>query len=146
MKSREERIAWEMQYCQHYARDRGLDMKCLAGMNLETIRVVSVGEKGYKWGPCIDGHLLADPTSHCPNWLRRTREQGEKRADEIEKANERFVIAGPVIAEWRKKKPIGKAEVIECPVCKGRLRLSQAASNGHVHGRCETKGCLSWME
>jgi hypothetical protein len=34
----------------------------------------------------------------------------------------------------------------ECPVCKGRLRLSHAAYNGHVHGRCETEGCLAWME
>ena len=37
-------------------------------------------------------------------------------------------------------------EVIECPVCKGRLHLSIAACNGHVHGRCETNDCVSWIE
>jgi hypothetical protein len=36
--------------------------------------------------------------------------------------------------------------VVTCPVCKGRLRLSHAAYNGHVWGQCETEGCVSWME
>lgn len=146
MKSREERIAWEMQYCQHYTRDKGFDMKCSAGMDLKKIKTVATGTKGHKWGPCIDGHTLDKPAEHCPHWVRRTREQAEKRADEIAASIQRMTVAGPIIAEWRKKKPIGKAEVIECPACKGRLHLSQAASNGHVHGKCETNGCLSWME
>jgi hypothetical protein len=34
---------------------------------------------------------------------------------------------------------------IECPKCKGQLQYSIARSNGHVHGQCKTKGCLSWM-
>lgn len=34
----------------------------------------------------------------------------------------------------------------ECPVCQGTLHMSHAAYNGHVHGRCETEGCLAWME
>jgi hypothetical protein len=33
-----------------------------------------------------------------------------------------------------------------CPVCGGKLHLSHAAYNGHVHGRCETEDCLNWME
>lgn len=37
-------------------------------------------------------------------------------------------------------------ETIECPVCKGRLHLSISGYNGHVHGRCETSGCVAWME
>lgn len=37
-------------------------------------------------------------------------------------------------------------EVVECPACKGRLHLSIAAYNGHVHGKCETDGCVAWME
>lgn len=146
MKSREERIAWDMQYCQHYTRDKGADMKCSVGMDLNKIKTVATGTKGYKWGPCIDGHTLDNPTEHCPHWVRKTREQAEKRADEIEAAIKRMTVAWPIIAEWKKKKPIGKAEIIECPACKGRLHLSQAASNGHVHGKCETNGCLSWME
>ncbi len=36
---------------------------------------------------------------------------------------------------------------IKCPECKdGKLYYTVASSNGHCHGQCSTKGCLSWME
>jgi hypothetical protein len=55
------------------------------------------------------------------------------------------VMAG--IAPWRAAhKGKSASEVVECPACKGRLHLSIAAYNGHVHGHCETQGCVSWME
>jgi hypothetical protein len=51
------------------------------------------------------------------------------------------------ILPWRQKNEGRSAqEVIECPACKGRLHLSIAAYNGHVHGQCETDGCVSWVE
>lgn len=34
---------------------------------------------------------------------------------------------------------------IECPICSKKLGYL-IASNGHVHAKCETKHCLSWME
>lgn len=59
--------------------------------------------------------------------------------------NMRTVMLG--IRPWREKhKGRSHGEVIECPACTGRLHLSIAAYNGHVHGRCETDGCVSWME
>ena len=36
--------------------------------------------------------------------------------------------------------------IIECPLCKGKLHVSHAGSNNHVHGRCETPDCLAWIE
>lgn len=53
-----------------------------------------------------------------------------------------------VASAWRvKPKPAAdRAEVVACPVCNGRLHLSQSAYNGHVHGKCETPDCVSWME
>lgn len=51
------------------------------------------------------------------------------------------------IAPWlARNKGRSVAEVVECPACKGRLRLSIAASNGRVRGRCQTEGCVSWAE
>jgi hypothetical protein len=51
------------------------------------------------------------------------------------------------IKPWRDKhRGRSHSEVVECPACKGRLHLSIAAYNGHIHGRCETAGCASWME
>lgn len=58
-------------------------------------------------------------------------------------------LAGIKVAStWRvKPKPDhDRSEVIECPVCKGRLHLSQSSLNGHCHGKCETEGCVAWME
>jgi hypothetical protein len=146
MKSREEHIDFEMQYCQHYGRGKGADMICKAGMDLKTMQRVATEPKGIKWGPCIEGHTLPDPKAICPHWIRRTREMGEKRAANIERTLKQMELVTPVVNEWRKKQPIGKRETIECPACKGRLHLSQAAYNGHVHAKCETEGCVAWME
>jgi hypothetical protein len=49
----------------------------------------------------------------------------------------------PWRAKWSGK---SHAETIECPACKGRLHLRISGYNGHVHGRCETAGCVAWME
>ncbi len=144
MKTREQLIAFEMDYCQHYTVNGG-DVSCAMGMEGKVGSVPS-GPDGYKFGPCIYGHELPDVHEHCPHWVRRTRERGEERADRVEASFNRMRIVGPVVAAWRKKPPRGKTEIIECPICKGRLHLSQAASNGHVHGKCETEGCVSWME
>lgn len=146
MKSREEVIAFEMNYCQHYGRGKGADMVCAAGVDLNTMQKVATGAKAIKWGPCIEGHTLANPHEHCPHWIRRTREQGEKRADAYEKSVMMMTVVMPVVDKWREKLPFGKSEVIECPVCKGRLHLSQSSHNGHVHGKCETPDCVAWME
>jgi hypothetical protein len=145
MKTREDTIAFARNYCQHYdPQPRGKG--CKAGMPIDKIQTVKTGEKGLKWGPCIEGHLLPDVLTICPKWLRVTQEAAEKRADDIEESIQRMTKVGPVVAAWRKREPIGKQEVIACPVCGGRLHLSQAAYNGHVWGRCETKDCVAWME
>ena len=146
MKTREERIAHEMNYCQNYDRGEGASMVCSAGCDIKAVQKIKVGDRGITWGPCIEGHTLQDPLSHCPKWIRRTREQGEKRADDIERCLLRMTKVMPVVAEWRKKPPVGKSEVIACPACGGKLHLSQSSYNGHVHGQCETSGCASWME
>ena len=40
----------------------------------------------------------------------------------------------------------GDSGAIECPTCKGRLVWVRDSSNGHLHGQCETDGCLRWMQ
>lgn len=134
-----------MEYCQHYD-PQGVKKGCKAGMDIEKIQCVPTGTKGIKWGPCIGGHKLADPLAHCAKWLRRTREQGEKRADNIERSIKIMTLVMPAVDEWRKTPPIGKAGVIKCPACGGDLHLSQSSYNGHVHARCSTVDCVAWME
>jgi hypothetical protein len=72
-------------------------------------------------------------------------EIAEEEAD-IRRLVLRMKTISPFINAWRNKPPKGKQEVIECPVCKGKLHLSQAAYNGHVHAHCETANCINFME
>ncbi|TXM96796.1 hypothetical protein FV242_33025 [Methylobacterium sp. WL64] len=40
----------------------------------------------------------------------------------------------------------GDSGTVECPECKGRLSWARDSFNGHLHGQCETDGCLRWMQ
>jgi len=84
----------------------------------------------------------------CPLYQEPTNEQVEADRQEDEAMFKRHVVALQVSSKWRvKPKPAtDRHEVVECPICKGRLHLSQSSYNGHVHGKCETEGCVSWME
>ncbi len=119
---------------------------CAAGVNLgETF-------KGTKFAvrPCfldqVTGESQPDALP-CQHLRRPTPEEialheawADQRLDLL-----RTVMTG--IRPWRDAhKGRSASEVVECPACKGRLHLSIAASNGHVHGRCETTGCARWME
>lgn len=60
---------------------------------------------------------------------------------------DKYRIVLKAILPWREKwRGKSHSEVIECPACKGNLHLSISKGNNHVHGRCETKGCVAWME
>lgn len=148
LRDRQKSIDHERSYCVHYAPSEGNG--CAAGMDREKIQCVPTprgdGGQMVKWGPCIHGHALENPTAHCPKWERLSMEQAEKYADDIEATLHRMTVVDPVISAWRKKKPLGKSEVIECPACKGWLHLSQAACNGHVRARCETDDCVNFIE
>lgn len=84
----------------------------------------------------------------CGRRVEPTDEQVLEHQEEAERSFQKTIAALKVAAEWRvKPKPAHeRREVVECPVCKGRLHLSQSAYNGHVHGKCETPKCVEWME
>lgn len=84
----------------------------------------------------------------CPFYEAPTDEEVQADRRESDAAMERFKAAMRVASEWRvKPKPAqSRSEVVECPICKGRLHLSQSSYNGHVHGQCETPQCVRWME
>ena len=145
MKDREELIAFHRNYCIHYD-PRGSKCSCDAGVELKPEQKVVTDKPPIRWGPCIGGHVLEDVKAHCPHWARPSREKGEAYADRVEATLQRLVIVDPVISAWRKKHPMGKVEVIECPACKCRLHLSQDAYNGHVRAKCETEGCVCFIE
>lgn len=92
--------------------------------------------------PCFAGNAGAK----CDYYREPTQEDVDAQEAQWARCVENMALVLPVVDEWRGKPPIGKNDVIACPVCGGRLHLVQSGSNGHVHGRCETDGCVSWME
>lgn len=90
----------------------------------------------------------ADKAKPCPLYQEPTSEEVQADREDSERSLARTFAAIKVAGAWRvKPKPVtDRYEVVECPVCKGRLHLSQSSYNGHVHGKCETEACVSWME
>lgn len=88
------------------------------------------------------------PKERCPFYEEPTPEQVDADRRDMDAALERHRVAMKVASAWRvKPKPVcDRSETVDCPCCGGRLHLSQAAYNGHVHGHCETPGCVRWME
>lgn len=85
----------------------------------------------------------------CSSYTEPTPEQIAANDLEVEQVMARMRLAMGVVGKWKtwtKKNRVAKVGEVECPICKGKLHLSQAAYNGHVWGKCETKGCLSWMQ
>lgn len=84
----------------------------------------------------------------CSHRKEPTDEQVEESCRESEKLLQKMVSGLNIAADWRiEPKPLeDRREIVECPACKGKLHLFQSSYNGHVHGKCETKDCLSWME
>lgn len=146
MKDREEHIAFDRNYCAHYAPKPGPGDYCSLGCGSSAMfrKAREMGEPNM--APCLGGHNCKDVHAVCPKWERRSMEHAEARADSIDRMMKRMTIAGPFISAWRKKEPRGKSEIVECPVCKGRLHLGQAAYNGHVRACCETKECIDFIE
>lgn len=135
---RQKRIDFHMNYCVHY-KPQGIRF----GEDYCELKCGAVA--GHK-KPCIGGHNLETPLTTCNKWERRSLESAIARHERIEQSFDLMEKIGPVVSAWRNKPPRGKQEVIDCPACGGRLHLSQAASNGHVWGKCETEDCVSWME
>lgn len=146
MNTRQDHIDFARNYCRHYAPKPGSGDYCALSCGSFEMMKKARASGAAPMMPCIGGHACTDVQSICPKWERQTMEHAEARADSIEASMKRMAIVGPVVAEWRKKEPRGKYEVIECPACKGRLHLNQSAFNGHVRGRCSTPGCVTWVE
>ena len=131
-------------WCIHYqAPDERNDGKCEAGVSYEQFMA-----GGFHRKPCfLDKGKPRPDAQHCQHLRLPTPEE---IAAHKQWADERWKILGTVmtgIMPWRKaNKGKSISEVVECPACKGKLHLSIAAYNGHVHGKCETEGCVSWME
>jgi len=127
--------------CKHF---RGVQNKlCGAGINMRDI----TGGPAFGWArrmPCL---VSNNSQVTCTEYSEQTPQEIEAEEAEREKHFEKFKLAQPLIREIRTEHEGKSWEGIKkCPCCGGKLFLSHSSYNGHVHGECETEGCLKWME
>jgi hypothetical protein len=86
--------------------------------------------------PCLnrDSHILCESATY------RTPEEIEAERVEVSQLFGFISQACKSIATQS-----GYIGVVDCPKCNGKLNWSRA-SNGHVHGTCQTNECLRWMQ
>jgi len=150
MNTRQQHIDFDRNYCEHYKPVLGNIRADYCALGCGASERMDAGRKAGQpnMTPCIGGHNATDVLALCPQWVRRSQEHAKKRADSIEQMFRQMELSGPAISAWREypKPKSDRREVIQCPVCNGRLHLSQSSYNGHVHAHCETAECISFME
>lgn len=135
-------------WCIHYRynrRSKSTDQNlCEAGVDLDKFHAAKFVQR-----PCfLDEQGQSKPYAIVCDQLRRPTP--DEIAEHEKWINRRMSILGTVmkgILPWRQAhKGTSAQEIVKCPACGGNLNLSISSYNGHVHGNCETTGCVSWME
>lgn len=143
MTIREQFIKSAQNSCRHF---NGIQHKtCKAGVAYKD------ETHGDETMPCIPRFVNGRPTWPCDLFEIMSQSDAEKEADERIVIMNRGVVARGAAKDDAKAKGYGKGHggygAIDCPSCDGgRLQYSVASYNGHMHGRCSTAGCVSWME
>jgi len=136
-----------MGLCIHF---RGIQHDlCGAGINIRQL----VGGDDFGWGiriPCLVRDAKTCSVT-CESRILPTREQAEATVDECDKLLKRTMLAVTLAHEHAKTNGLGVGHggmsSLPCLLeCGGSLKYSVAGINGHMHARCTTKGCVSWME
>ncbi len=126
--------------CKHYT---GLFREeCEAGLNK---REVTGGD--------VAGYLLRMPCFKrnnsdvvCDSYEEPTDEEIRKDEEAWEQLMENMKKISPLSAQLKEQHPEGGSGTVPCPVCKNTLHFTVSSYNGHTSGRCETDGCIYWIE
>ncbi|MCU7842178.1 MAG: hypothetical protein KZQ94_22755 [Candidatus Thiodiazotropha sp. (ex Troendleina suluensis)] len=116
--------------------------QCLAGLNIRSV----VGGDPFGWTKRMPCFKRNDTDIVCRQYSEPTVEEIADAEAEWQKSIDEITKVVPLCAELRKKHPGGGSGNVKCPSCGGTLHYAVAQCNGHVHGACETEGCLRWME
>ena len=124
----------ELGRCKHFT---GTQKKvCEAGVEYESVR------NGASL-PCLRKYNPANV--QCPSQCFPTPEDARAKAEERERSMQ-VTLEGMRRCSKDANGRRGIVGSVECPKCNGTLRYSVASLNGHLWGRCDTAGCLSWMQ
>lgn len=138
-----------MNNCRHF--DGSVRETCKAGVNYRQL----VGGPDLGWAlrlPCLARRTTDLTVERVPCDQRSvcTQAEAEQKANRHLERMERLARALAAAKDDARingfKNGRGGAGEIACPICDGRLRYSVAGVNGHMWARCDTAGCVSWME
>jgi len=127
-----------------------INKKCLAGINYREL----VGGPNFGWVlrlPCnhnrIAGYPPDDEMVTCGRFQQKTAEEIALREQQMREEIDRYSGVFPLFQKIKREHQ-GKDwdGTVACPLCGGRLKIKHNSLNGHIWGRCETTGCLSWIE
>jgi hypothetical protein len=123
--------------------------RCDAGVNYREL--AGEGEAPFARLPCSDEFpkpRFGRPRVACDRKELPTPEQLAADKAEIEASMEKHRKAAPFFGGIRKSyEGTSASGVADCPACEiGELRWRIAGSNGHIHAKCSTIGCLNFME
>jgi len=83
----------------------------------------------------------------CPHVEFPSDEVVKKEIEEIGAAVKKMSRVEKLLEPFRKScTGTGGSGLQVCPVCNGKLHWSIAGCNGHARVRCETEGCVCWIE
>jgi hypothetical protein len=132
-------------WCNHY---RGMHEKDKCEAGIEFASLENYGTRQFsKSCPCY-----GPGQGECERAEYPTAEEMAAHDAELAERFERVTRTRAAIVEycggpWKRGEP-GKNGVIDCPACgnKDCLQFSRSSYNGHIHARCNTEDCVSWME
>lgn len=110
--------------------------------------------RGHEAGtamPCIPRFIKGRQAWPCERFEIMSQAEAEEESDRDIAVMNRVAVAHAAAkadAEARGlRKGTGGTGEMPCPCCKdGLLRYSVASYNGHMHAKCSTEDCVSWME
>lgn len=133
-------------WCKHY--NGTVNDLCKAGVKYTDLEQ-GRGSQQFSL-PCFkDRNPLGATCEKCefrtPEEVAAMEAEQKKRLEDLGKARAAIVVH--LGGQW-KKGMTGRAGSIDCPVCTpvGCLNFSRSGYNGHIHAKCSTVGCVSWME
>lgn len=113
-------------------------VRCSAGVAYANVKDTT--QKPYRW-ICTDPDA-AVPCRLCSRYTQEEIDAKHKAQDELVA----LLIKAMVDIRKETKGKRGITGVIPCPKCGGTLNFTVSSYNGHVHGRCQTEGCLAWAQ
>jgi hypothetical protein len=120
---------------------------CEAGIDYTALNGGSEYRRMYQLPCFIKAGEKPGTRIQCDHFRAPTDEEVAQFKQLAEDRRSLVVTVKAAISGWRvTHQGCSHSEVIVCPACRGQLHLSIRAHNGHVQGRCETSGCVSWSE